>query len=465
MERFERSLAETSSNGGNVLHPLLLRAQREALQSQADDLRNQIREYERLRAGVDMVLAGDSIEDLPRLLVSARVARGLTQRSLAERLGLQEQQIQKYEATEYAGASLTRIREVIDSLGVAVHQDVFLPLASFDASDFFRRLEHVGLERQFVLTRLLPRRLAARLQERRKGAEASALQAAHIVARIFAWSPMDLIASADLQIGGPVVAAARFKVARGADLEKVSAYAVYAHYLALLLLEATDAGPPGTATREAATLRQAMSDQDGGVTYSSLLRYCWDQGMPVLPLRDAGAFHGAYWRSQGRGVIVLKQRTTSSSRWLFDLCHEWWHAGETPERAELQHIEPADQHAEAVREDEQRAMEFAGSVILGGRGDALADEVVSAAGGRLERFKRLVPEVARKNDVAVGALANYMAYRVQFSGNFNWWPVASNLQERDGTDPWTLARDVLLERAQLARLNPHDRELVERALQ
>ena len=40
----------------------------------------------------------------------------------AERLGLQEQQIQRYEATDYASASLTRIKEVVSALGIATNK-------------------------------------------------------------------------------------------------------------------------------------------------------------------------------------------------------------------------------------------------------------------------------------------------------------------------------------------------------
>ena len=42
--------------------------------------------------------------DVPRLLIRARIARGLSQKSLAGRLVLKEQQIQRYEASEYASA-------------------------------------------------------------------------------------------------------------------------------------------------------------------------------------------------------------------------------------------------------------------------------------------------------------------------------------------------------------------------
>ena len=39
------------------------------------------------------------------------------QKSLAGRLGLKEQQIQRYEASEYASASLARVRSVAEVLG------------------------------------------------------------------------------------------------------------------------------------------------------------------------------------------------------------------------------------------------------------------------------------------------------------------------------------------------------------
>ena len=54
---------------------------------------------------------------LATFLIKARIARGLSQRELADRIGLKEQQIQRYEATDYASASLARIKEVASALG------------------------------------------------------------------------------------------------------------------------------------------------------------------------------------------------------------------------------------------------------------------------------------------------------------------------------------------------------------
>ena len=52
------------------------------------------------------------LEDLSETLIRARIAAGLTQAELAERLGMKPQQVQRYEASQYASASLERLQEV-----------------------------------------------------------------------------------------------------------------------------------------------------------------------------------------------------------------------------------------------------------------------------------------------------------------------------------------------------------------
>ncbi len=60
------------------------------------------------------------LADVATLLVKARIARGWTQRRLAETLGFAEQQVQRYESTGYRSASLARICDVAAALGVSV---------------------------------------------------------------------------------------------------------------------------------------------------------------------------------------------------------------------------------------------------------------------------------------------------------------------------------------------------------
>ena len=129
-EKFEKALEQLSArpHTSEQIHPLLKKAEKEALRSQLDDLRAELEEYEALRSGKRKVLELDSFDEFPQALIRARIAAGLSQKELAERLDLKEQQIQRYEATEYASASLSRIKEVIRALGVQVREEMLLPI-------------------------------------------------------------------------------------------------------------------------------------------------------------------------------------------------------------------------------------------------------------------------------------------------------------------------------------------------
>ncbi|MGH2410915.1 MAG: helix-turn-helix domain-containing protein [Chloroflexota bacterium] len=105
------------------------RVMREATESQLEELREQVAEYDALRSGRVQVLELNSLGELPDALIRARVASGLTQKELAARLGLKEQQIQRYEATRYAGVSLDRIQAVAEALGTQIRERVALPSA------------------------------------------------------------------------------------------------------------------------------------------------------------------------------------------------------------------------------------------------------------------------------------------------------------------------------------------------
>ena len=119
-DRFERSLEKLrqDNKGDADLHPLIAKAREDAIRSQLSDLRSDIREYEALKAGDFELDQLELVSNIPTILIKARIARGMSQRDLAERIGLKEQQIQRYEATDYASVSLSRIREIVEGLCV-----------------------------------------------------------------------------------------------------------------------------------------------------------------------------------------------------------------------------------------------------------------------------------------------------------------------------------------------------------
>ena len=120
VERFERFLIEPEKNeAGDDVHPLIAKARRDASNSRLLDLKAELQEYESLKSGKFDMSGLMIVSALPEMLIKARIARGMSQRDLAARIGLKEQQIQRYEATDYASASLSRIMDVVAGLRTA----------------------------------------------------------------------------------------------------------------------------------------------------------------------------------------------------------------------------------------------------------------------------------------------------------------------------------------------------------
>lgn len=102
--------------------PLLAKAELDAIQSEFEILSAQIQEYETLKSGAVKTFKTASLNDLPKILIKARIAKGLSQRELAELLNMKEQQMQRYESEEYASASLSRLLEVANILELNISE-------------------------------------------------------------------------------------------------------------------------------------------------------------------------------------------------------------------------------------------------------------------------------------------------------------------------------------------------------
>lgn len=93
-------------------------AQIAALRSQIAELEAEIAHYDLLKAGEITFAKSFELENLPTILVEARIAAGMSQTDLAQTLGIKPQQIQRYEASNYMGASLARLIEISKILNV-----------------------------------------------------------------------------------------------------------------------------------------------------------------------------------------------------------------------------------------------------------------------------------------------------------------------------------------------------------
>ncbi|MFC1611498.1 helix-turn-helix domain-containing protein [Myxococcota bacterium] len=463
--RFQDALANLPkpNNAPSGVHPRIVQAEHDALQSQCDDLRAELEEYNAIRDGQRKILALSSFAELPTALVQARIAAGMSQRDLAKALGLKEQQIQRYEATGYASASVKRVQEVMDALGVEVTENVFLPTADLSVRTLVNRLTDVGIDRNLVLHRLFPPS-AADLATKAKSKHSSiaALRAATVISRVFGWTAEQLFGEGALMLPASAPGAARFKVKRDQDPRTLHAYAAYANYVARIVARVfrPEAGP--SLVTDPKQIRSELLRSHGAVDLPAAVRWLWDCGIAVVPLSDSGAFHGASWRFAGRNVIVLKQRTRSSARWFHDLFHEYWHVAQNIVQPEFEHVEWEDAVTDhEYSADEARANLLAGDVALDGRAEELAEMCVKAANGSVERLKSKLLSVAKQEGVPVDALANYMAFRLSLQG-INWWGAATNLQPMG--NPFEVVREVFFEKADVSRLDEWDRDLLQRAL-
>ena len=228
-----------------------------------------------------------------------------------------------------------------------------------------------------------------------------------------------------------------------------------------MILEATSAISHSEIPSEPHLFRNQVLSKYHTFELASVLNYLWDLGVPVVPLNDTGAFHGACWRIGGRNIIVLKQKTSSISRWLFDLIHEVWHATQETQKEDRSVIE-INENCQDIYESEEDASRFAGDVILQGRAEELVQMCVDEAQEKVEWLKSALPKVAKREKVSLDALANYMAFRLSLQ-DINWWGTANNLQTK-GEPPFNIARDILLTRVNLSKLSLYDRELVLQAM-
>ena len=125
VELFERALKDARDAAPRAgLDPKIHAAMVDGIHGELQALRRQVRRYEQVKAGKVRTRKVKRVADLPEALIEARVARNLTQKQLAEQMGIAEQQIQRYEQQRYGKTSLDRLSQIADVLGVELEAEV-----------------------------------------------------------------------------------------------------------------------------------------------------------------------------------------------------------------------------------------------------------------------------------------------------------------------------------------------------
>jgi len=120
ISQFEQTLADMEADSTTLAQHKLAQAGKDAVRSQLVSFRQELVEYDALRAGGPISFHPEDLAELPRLLIKARIAAGISEEELGGHLGLSEAQVFRMEEFEYAEADLDRLREVAVALGLKV---------------------------------------------------------------------------------------------------------------------------------------------------------------------------------------------------------------------------------------------------------------------------------------------------------------------------------------------------------
>jgi len=115
-EEKERLAEHEARLKGMGLGPDKLKRALDPLRSFHLQLSEEVESYERLKRGDLGELT--NLHGLGGTLVALRIALGLTQRELAERLGVHESQVSRDERNEYHSITVERVSRILDALAV-----------------------------------------------------------------------------------------------------------------------------------------------------------------------------------------------------------------------------------------------------------------------------------------------------------------------------------------------------------
>lgn len=113
------ALAEVDSISSVQKLDLKGKLQYDVWKGRLEDLSQELSEYEYLTS-TDLVNLEIGTNNLQKAIISFRIASGLTQKDIADKLEIQEQQIQRYEQNDYLTASFERIIQILNVLEVEV---------------------------------------------------------------------------------------------------------------------------------------------------------------------------------------------------------------------------------------------------------------------------------------------------------------------------------------------------------
>lgn len=427
---------------------------RKAVEGEIENLQNQIKEYELLCSGNLPDISSEKITDLPLNLIRIRIAKGYTWNTIAEKLSMDAEEYADLEENLFDDAEPSMVLKLIDVLDIDIPSELKLLLTE----DPEKTQRNIRATIDYLYNILNPIELKEKFSVFN-----GYIKLYDGLKKIFNVNLGDIITGSSISY--EMLTNVRYKAPKRVNKGRVFVYTSFAEYLAKKITDNLDI-PSQNLTTNPLEFREKVIKNYGELNFQTCVAHLWDIGIPVLPLEMSGGFHGACMRYNGNNVIILKQQSRHQSRWLFDLLHEYWHSTQEPQLLERKTIDIGEILTDNNEDQEEiDANKFAENVIFDGRAEELFEQCFHMTKGRIQFMKKEVQRIALMNDVDVGCLANFVAYKLAKMGH-NWWGAAYNLQSND--NPFDLAKAILEERLDHNLLinlsDPVDREIIKNSL-
>ena len=439
-----------------------------ALQRQAEKLEAEKAEYELIKSG-KVEIKVSSIFDLGLNLVKARIKSGMDRETLSKNLKVSKDQIVSNEVNQYTVTTIDEIRSTAKILDVEIPNEVIPSHFNGKISGILSKLKKAGFGRKFVLSRMIhPRGLEKVAKLSGATLDKYTISLYKHLNHVFGWTWDQLTGSSLLPTPTADIAGEKFKVEPHHNLEKISVYSKYAHYLATVAAVAAKTLVKKDVPATATAMRKAIIASYGSINFENTLKYAWDCGVIVIPLNDKGSFHGVCIRKEYRNVIILNPKKLLMSTWLFDLLHELSHAGQDPDQKSFVKIEEVvTSHERRTSKEEIYANDFANAVIFGKNAIDLYNQCIKRSDGKLDLLKQAIRQVAQENNVLSDVLANYIAHEGKTKSKFekkDLLALAQDFQMEEG-NPYEIAIDIFFDRFPFTIDDGIDQDLLLQALE
>lgn len=397
-----------------------------------------------------------------------RERKNIKSNELAEKAGITPQTITRIEKG-YTDVGFATLRKILAVMGYTLKDLANEELASEKETELnsfktlLRKLSKAGIDAT-LLKKILPGDILKRLETNLHNVPSLlADEASFYISKIFGWKKREIWSEDELSFIESPAQYAFFKTPSKGNVSQIKAYSHYAYYIAKVVRKAADHEPVLEYPDSLEACRELFMLHYENIAFENLLNFVWDLGICVIPLNDSGIFHGASWNIDGQHVIILKQKTDSHARWIFDLLHELYHVFAHLEQPNTSVVEMSELNPyENDSQEEAEANTFANQFIFDKNAEEVINKCLRFADYRMELLRKAVIRISEEENIPKGFLANYLAFRLQLSGK-NWWQTAQALQETEPS-PSAIAVNILRKRISLNSIDPIDRNLLATAL-